>query len=153
MLCSQERSPKTSSEVSYLVSEATGPYFRESPTSAIKTSILPYSIQCDETTNSKKQNKNKQLDTVIRYWSAQQHIAVVHHHLRTYVMGHARGKELAPEIQWAIEEANMPFSSLLMLGSGGPNVNTYRTVWNCLNDAGPGNLHICHNGFAKGLKA
>ena len=53
----------SSSKVSYLISEATGPFFHSLVVSDVKASKLPYSLQYDETTNKQVQ---KQLDISVR---------------------------------------------------------------------------------------
>ena len=42
----------SSSKVSYLVSEATGPYFKQVVADDVKNSGSPFTIQYDETTNA-----------------------------------------------------------------------------------------------------
>ena len=150
----------SSSKVSYLVSEATGPYFKQVVADDVKNSGSPFTLQYDETTNAQV---NKQLDIKIRYWSSAQSQVVVHH-LQTYLMGHATGRQLAEKIISAVQDNGIALGQLQMLESDGPNVN--KTVWNIVNDAllhlpnrnygltdiGTCNLHICHNAFAKGLE-
>ena len=150
----------SSSKVSYLVSEATGPYFKQVVANDVKTSRSPFTLQYDETTNAQI---NKQLDIKIRYWSsAQSQVSV--HHLQTYLMGHATGRQLAEKILSSVQDNGIALGQLQMLKSDGPNVN--KTVWNIVNDVlvnmpnrnfgltdiGTCNLHICHNAFAKGLE-
>jgi hypothetical protein len=149
----------SSSKVSYLISDATGPHFHELLLRDVKESDLPYTIQYDETTNAQTQ---KQLDIAIRFWSAKRECVMVHH-LQTFLMGHATGKQLSEKILEAIHGNNLRLELLLMLESDGPNVN--KTVWNNINetvkslgrkslvDIGTCNLHICHNAFSKGLAA
>ena len=148
----------SSSKVSYLISEATGPYFKKIVADDVKNSGSPFTLQYDETTNAQV---NKQLDIKIRYWSSAQSQIVVHH-LQTYLMGHATGRHLA-EIISAVHDNGIALEQLQMLESNGPNVN--KTVWNIVNDAllnlpsrnygltdiSTCNLHICHNAFANGL--
>ena len=52
----------SSSKVSYLVSEASGPYFKHVLANDVKTSETPFTLQYDETTNAQV---NKQLDIKI----------------------------------------------------------------------------------------
>ena len=59
----------SSSKVSYLVLEATGPYFKQVVADDVKNSGSPFTLQYDETTNAQI---NKQLDIKIRYWSSAQ---------------------------------------------------------------------------------
>ena len=54
-----------------------------------------HSIQYDEPTNYQSK---KQLDIAIFYWSSSLNKLVVHH-LDTYMMGHARGKEQAAKLE------------------------------------------------------
>ena len=150
----------SSSKVSYLVSEATGPYFKQLVADDVKNSASPFTLQYDETTNAQV---NKQLDIKIRYWSSAQSQVFVHH-LQTYLMGHAKGLQVAEKIISALQDNGIALAQLQMLESDGPNVN--KTVWNIVNDVllrlpgrnhgltdiGTCNLHICHNAFAKGLE-
>jgi len=147
----------SSSKVSYLISEATGPFFHGLAVSDVKASAVPYSLLYDETTNKQVQ---KQLDISVRYWSvARNQIAV--HHLATILMGHATGDLLSKQLLKAITDNGLPLNLLLVLGSDGPNVN--KKVWNNVNDVvkssgGHGlldikscTLHVVHNSFGKGL--
>lgn len=150
----------SSSKVSYLISEATGPYFKKIVADDVKNSGSPFTLQYDETTNAQV---NKQLDLKIRYWSSAQSQIVVDH-LQTYLMGHATGRHLAEKIISAVHDNGIALEQLQMLESDGLNVN--KTVWNIVNDAllnlpsrnygltdiSTRNLHICHNTFAKGLE-
>ena len=126
----------------------------------VKYSASPFTLQYDETTNAQV---NKQLDIKIRYLSSAQSQVVVHH-LQTYLMGHAKGRQVAEKILSAPQDNGIALAQLQMLERDGPNVN--KTVWNIVNDVllrlpgrnhgptdiGTCNLHICHNAFAKGLE-
>ncbi|PFX25307.1 hypothetical protein AWC38_SpisGene10081 [Stylophora pistillata] len=151
----------SSSKVSYLISEVTGPYFKKIVTDDVKkNSGSPFTLQYDETTNALV---NKQLDIKIRYWSSAQSKIVVQH-LQTYLMGHATGLHLAEKIISTFHDSGIALEQLQMLESDGPNVNT--TVWNIVNDAflnfpsrnygltdiDTCDRHICHNAFTKGLE-
>ena len=150
----------SSSKVSYLISEATGPFFHDLAVSDVKASKLPYSLQYDETTNKQVQ---KQLDICVRYWSVASNQVNVHH-LATVLMGHATGDLLSKELLKSITDNGLPLNLLLVLGSDGPNVN--KKVWKVVNDevvkcSGRANkglldissctLHVVHNSFGKGL--
>ena len=149
----------SSSKISYLVSEAVGPYFNTLNTEDMKKSRLPFTIHYDKTTN--KQVKKK-LYIKIRFWS-ETDSAVKVHHLKTYLMGHATGVLLAEKILSSLEDNEVPLSRLQSFENDGPNVN--KTVWNKLDEQistlperkGKGlvnistcNLHVCHNAFQKG---
>ena len=150
----------SSSKVSYLISEGTGPYFKRIVVNDVLNSQSMYTIHYDETTNAQIQ---KQLDIKLRYWSVTQGKVVVHH-LQSYLMGHATGAQLSQKITSAIHDNGLTLKGLQMLESDGPNVN--KTVWNLVNeqvlclpdrshgliDIGTCNLHIFHNAFAKGLQ-
>ena len=69
-------SKMSSSKISYLVSEASGPYFKQVLANEVKTLETPFTLQYDETTNAQV---NKQPDIKIRYWSLAQSQVVVHH--------------------------------------------------------------------------
>jgi len=155
MPCLLVKSPNnftmSSSKVSYLISDATGPYFKKIVADDVKNSVSPFTLQYDETTNVQV---NKQLDIKIRYWSSAQSQIIVHH-LQTYLMDHATGRRLAEKIISAVHDNGIALEQLQMLESDGPNVN--KTVWNIVNDAllnlpsrnygltdiGTYNLHIC----------
>ena len=109
----------SSSKVSYLVSESSGPYFKKVLANDVKTSETPFTLQYDETTNA---HVNKQLDIKIRYWSLAQSQVVVHH-LQTYFMGHATGQQIDDKISSSIQDNGLTLENLLMLESDGPNVN------------------------------
>ena len=119
----------SSSKVCYLVSEATGPYFKQVVADDVKNSGSPFTLQYDETTNAQI---NKQLDIKIRYWLSAQSQVVVHH-LQTYLVGHATGRQLAEKIISSVQDNGIALGQLQMLESDGPNVN--KTVWNIVNDA------------------
>ena len=149
----------SSSKVSYMVSEATGPHFKKIVVDDVLNSQSMYTIHYDETTNAQIQ---KQLDIKIRFWSVAQGKVQVHH-LQSYLMGHATGAQLSQKLISAIHDNGLTLNCLQMLESDGPNVN--KTVWNLVNeqvlqlpegnhgliDIGTCNLHIFHNAFAKGL--
>ena len=119
----------SSSKVCYLVSEATGPYFKQVVADDVKNSGSPFTLQYDETTNAQI---NKQLDIKIRYWLLTQSQVVVHH-LQTYLVGHATGRQLAEKIISSVQDNGIALGQLQMLESDRPNVN--KTVWNIVNDA------------------
>ena len=139
-----------------MVSEATGPYFKQVVADDVKNSGSPFTLQYDETTNAQI---NKQLDIKIRYCSSAQSQEVVHH-LQTYLMGHATGRQLSEKIISPVQDKGIALGQLQMLESDGPDVN--KTVWNIVNDAllnlpnksygltdiGTCNLHIRHYAYA-----
>lgn len=84
----------------------------------VKKSGSPFTLQYDETTNAQV---NKQLDIKIPYWSSAQS-QIVAHHLQTYLMGQATGRDLA-EIISAVHDNGIALEQLQMLESNGPNVN------------------------------
>ena len=118
----------SSSKVSYLISEATGPFFHGLVVSDVKASKIPYSLQYDETTNKQVQ---KQRDISARYWSIAKNQVTVHH-LTTVLMGHATGDMLSNELLKSVTDNSLPLNLLLNLGSDGPNVN--KRVWKNVNE-------------------
>src|SRR6267154_4063429 len=80
----------SSSKVSYLISEATDPFFHALLVSDVKASKMSYSLQYEETTNKQVQ---KQLDISVRYWSVAK-IQVTVHHLVTVLVGHATAGDM-----------------------------------------------------------
>ena len=65
-----------SSKVSYMISDALGPYFHKILIDDIKLSNSLIVLLHDETTNAQHL---KQLDIQVRYWSKQQEQVEVHH--------------------------------------------------------------------------
>ena len=102
----------SSSKVSYLVSDATGPYFHNLLVSDVKASCTPYTLQYDETTNKQVE---KQLDINICLWSVAQNQVIVYH-LKTVLLGHATGNILSKEILKALADSELPLNMLLVLG-------------------------------------
>lgn len=147
-------SPK---KLSYLVTEALGPYFKDSMLQEAKKTY--FSIQYDETTNNKGK---KELQINIRYWS-DVHNEVVIHHLETIFIGKASADVLATSILSALNKGSLSLKNVVTVGSDGPKVN--HKVFTLLNeqiiaargksllDIGTCNLHHVHNAFLKGLEA
>lgn len=113
-----------STKLSYIISEALGPYFRQQMLNEMKD--VSYTLQYDETTNAEEK---KELQIVIRYWSEHQ---VVTRHLKTFFMSKAASEDLRENIYKAMDNANLSREGLLMLVSDGPNVN--KKVWRLMND-------------------
>lgn len=142
-------------KVNYVLTEALFPYFKEELYTDMEDTF--YTLCYDETTNA---SGHKELQTTVRYWSDKQN-KVVNHHLQTFFIGKATGNTLYEKVKNAIDNANLPLSKLLMLGSDGPNVN--KTVHRLMNeevftlrnkklvDLGFCNIHVLHNAFKKGL--
>ena len=118
----------SSSKLSYLISDGTGPYSNSLMVKDNTKSQPPYSIHFDETKNNQG---HKQLDIKIRCWSNNQNKIVIHH-LRTYIMGHGTGQELADKLVSSLQENNIFLKQLQALESDGPDVN--KTVWNKVNE-------------------
>ena len=76
---------RSSSKISYLISEAVGLYFNTLNVEDVKKSSSSFNIHYDETTH--KQVK-KQLETEIRFWSETDSAFKVHH-LKTYLTRHS----------------------------------------------------------------
>lgn len=140
---------------SYLITEATGPYFHDQLLKDVVKSISPYSIEYDELTNKEVK---KQLDLKIRYWSDSKNQVIVHH-LQTFLMGQAKANDIAERIMKSINDAKLPLSDLVALGSDVPNVNkaVFQNVSElkksgdlpALMNIGFCNLHTVHNAFRK----
>ncbi|XP_015930082.1 uncharacterized protein [Parasteatoda tepidariorum] len=143
-------------KLSYLITEALGPYFHENLIADVKTS--PYSLLYDETTNN---SNHKELQFALRFWS-EDYQEIVCRHLKTVFIGHATANDIKKQIENALRESGLSLNKLLMLGSDGPNVNA--KVWKMMNqnlieernkgliDIGTCNLHVIHNAFLKGIE-
>lgn len=142
-------------KISYLITEALGPYFYSLLTEKAKDSH--YSLLYDETTNHGNQ---KELQFALRFWSEEEK-EIECHHLKTVFLGHATAEDIKREIFSVLNEANLSSKNLLMLGSDGPAVNqkVFRIMntqlieerGNGLLDIGVCNLHVIHNAFLKGI--
>ena len=142
-------------KLSYLITEALGPYFYNNMLEDAKSSY--YSLLYDETTNN---SNHKELQVGIRYWSSKDN-EISFHHLKTVFMGHASAKEVADQLKKVINLNGLTFKNLIMLGSDGPNVNkkVFRLIdkiveeerGSGLVDIGTCNLHVVHNSYLKGL--
>lgn len=141
-------------KMGYLTTEALGPYFKSQ---LIKEAQHSFSVLYDETSNNENR---KELQISLRFWSQQTDDVCVRH-LQTLFMGHATAKDLARNIITLLSSSNLSTSSLLMLGSYGPNVN--KAVFKMINEevlsvrgkglvnVGTCNIHTVHNAFLKGL--
>ena len=116
------------SKVSYLISEAVGPYFNTLNTENVRKSSSLFTIYYDETPN--KQVK-KQHDIKIRFW-LETGSAIKVHTSKIYLMGHATGVLLAEKLLSSLKDNEILLSQLQSLESDGPNVN--KTVWNKLDE-------------------
>lgn len=105
------------SKMKYIITDAIGPYFQQQLYKDVTNEY--YSIIYDETTNS---SGNKELQILIRYYSSSKNM-VLSQHLVTYFIGKASAEILFEKIIQALDQANLPLSKMLMLGSDGPNVN------------------------------
>jgi len=114
------------SKLTYLITDALGPYFREELIKDIANEY--FSIIYDETTNS---GGNKELQVLIRYYSTSK-CKIITQHLQTMFIGKATADILSEKIVSAVENANLSLTKLLMLGSDGPNVN--KKVTRLIND-------------------
>lgn len=143
------------SKLTYLITDALGPYFREELIKDIGNEC--YSIIYDETTNSEG---NKELQVLIRYYSTSK-CMVITQHLQTMFIGKATADILSVKIVGAVENANLSLTKLIMIGSDGPNVN--KKVARLINDQilhcrsksliniGTCSIHTIHNAFLKGI--
>lgn len=117
-----------------------------------------FTILYDETTNKAGQ---KELQFEVRYWSASAK-KVATQHLQTFFIQHATAEVLLNKLNESLNNANLPQSKLLMIGSDGPNTN--KKVFRLLNeelkllrgkgliDIGTCTIHLIHNAFLKGLQ-
>lgn len=142
------------SKLTYLITDALGPYFREELIKDIANEY--FSIIYDETTNS---GGNKELQVLIRYYSTSK-CKIITQHLQTMFIGKATADILSEKIVSAVENANLSLTKLLMLGSDGPNVNKVTRLINdqilhCrsknLINIGTCSIHTIHNAFLKGI--
>lgn len=143
-------------KLTYLITEALGPYFRDELISDLNNS--PYSLLYDETTNNAGK---KELQLVLRYWSDKQR-QVVCKYLKSIFLGHATANVISEEIKNALDSLSLHKRNMIMIGSDGPNVN--KKVWRTINDelieerghglidVGTCNLHTVHNAFLRGLE-
>lgn len=97
----------SSTKLSYLITEALGPYFKDIMIKDVQKSF--YSILFDETTNSENE---KELQICIRYWSEKEKEITVKH-LETFVLGLATGEILSGHILKALSNANLPLINML----------------------------------------
>ena len=147
-------------KASYIVSDGLGPYFKKKLVEDINSSEAYFTIHFDETTT---QQVKKQLDILVRYWSASQEQVVVHF-FKAVLFGHAKAVDVSKCLLESLSESGyqLQSSKLLGLSSDGPNVN--KAIWRLMNDhlkadGLPGllpfipcSLHVAHNGFRYGLK-
>lgn len=105
------------SKMSYLISDALGPYFKSIVIEDIHSSY--YTMLYDETTNAEGK---KELQVAIRYWSKNKNEIIVSH-LETFFITSATAEKIIEYLMMALDNADLPKEKLLMLGSDGPNVN------------------------------
>ena len=108
----------SSSKISFLISEVSGPSFNTLNIEDVKRSSSQFTIHYSETTNK---HVEKQLDIKIRIWSETDSVVKVHN-LKTYLIGHATGVFLAEKLLSFLEDNEMLLSRLQSLGSDDPNV-------------------------------
>lgn len=145
-------------KMSYMITEATGPYFHSILLDDVKKSASVFSLSYDELTN--KQIK-KQLDIKIRYWSeADNQINISH--LATHLMGQAKAKDIVDRLMQTLNENNLMLKDLITVGSDGPYVN--KAVFHLLCEQkksidlpplvqiGTCCLHVAHSAFGKGVQ-
>lgn len=103
----------------YLVTDALAPFFKGELIDEFSQSRTFYSIIYDETTNS---TGAKELQVLIRFYS-NKYSAIITRHLETFFIGTATAEVILEKICTAVDNANIPYCNMLMLGSDGPNVN------------------------------
>lgn len=147
------------SKMSYLITDALGPHFRQIVLDGIQNHSTYYTFMYDETTNSESK---KELQVAVRYWCNTKKEIVVSH-LETFFIASATAVKIEEYLMLALDNADLPKEKLLMLGSDGPNVN--KKVFRLVNegiksirghgliDIGSCNIHIVHNAFLKGLES
>lgn len=151
-----EKFSLSSTKISYLITDALAPYFRNEMLEEARASY--YSLQYDETTNNAGR---KELQIRVRFWSSKVD-EVVSCHLESFYMGHATAEDVKNTILKAINNAHLPLAKLISITSDGPNVN--KKALRLLNedilsvrgknlmDMGSCTIHTVHNSFLKGLK-
>ena len=146
-------------KMSYLLADGLGPVYRGEMIQDLKKSGH-FTLHYDETTQAQVK---KQMDMHIRYWSTT-HNEVWCRFYKALFFGHAEGVKVANAIFSSLKEDKIGMNKLVTLGSDGPNVN--KTIWRELQskirglepnfrnfvDVGTCNIHVMHNGFAKGLE-
>lgn len=139
-------------KLSYMISDGIGIHINKELKNEIVTSGNFYSLQIDESPISEK--CVKQLDVNIRFFSENQQ-EIISHHLESFHIGSAKAQNLFEKLQDSL--IGLPSDKLLNVFTDGPNVmkslkkkieETYPNVL----DIGTCNLHVIHNGFAKGLE-
>ncbi|XP_065091912.1 uncharacterized protein LOC135712784 [Ochlerotatus camptorhynchus] len=140
----------------YVITDALAPYFREQQLIEIRSSH--YTLCYDETTNAAGK---KELQILLRYWSQKQSRVVIMY-LETFFIGSAKAEDVLQKLNDALQNASLPRSNMIMLGSDGPNVN--KKIERLMNEqlieergksllsVGTCNIHILHNGYLKGLE-
>ena len=143
-------------KLSYLITEALGPYFKKKLYKDMENSY--FTLLFDETTNNAGK---KELQFQVRFWSEDLK-EITCRHLQTVFIGHATADDIVKQIETVLTNANLSIDKLFMLGSDGPNVN--KKVNSIINkqvldirgigliDIGTCNLHLIHNAFLKGLQ-
>ena len=144
------------SKVSYLITDALGPYFKELLKKDINDSC--FTLLYDETTNSESK---KELQVQIKYWSVGNKVQT--RHLETFFIPNGTAETIKNHLIIAMDNFDLKVKNLVMLGSDGPNVN--KKVSKNINewlkelghskliDIGTCNLHMVHNVFLKSLNA
>ncbi|KAJ8672130.1 hypothetical protein QAD02_003389 [Eretmocerus hayati] len=147
------------SKVSYVLTEALGPYFQKEFVSDLLEPNIKIVPQFDETSNSKKK---KEFQVRVSYWSKSQN-KIVNRHLVTYFISKGDASTIFEYLLKSLSENSIPVQAVLTIGSDGPNVN--KAVINKFNshlrslgckqmiDIGTCLLHVVNNTFVKGVES
>ena len=113
------------SKVSYLIADGLAPYLKAKLCEDLKKSEGWFTIQFDETANSRVE---KHCDILVRYWSDTDNLVRVRF-LKPVRFGHPKGTDVAKELINTLQEPGyqLPFAKLISITSDGPNVN--KTIW------------------------
>ena len=94
----------SSSKMSYLKTEAVGPYFNTLNIEHVKKNSSPFTIHYCKTTNKQVE---KQLGIKIKFWSETDSSVQVHN-IKTYLMDHATGMLLVEKTLSSLEINEKP---------------------------------------------
>lgn len=146
-----------SKKCSYSLAYGLGPYYHLQLVEDVRREY--FSLIIDETTT--QQNK-KQLDLLVKYWSAQTH-RIQTRYLTSCFLGHATADVMNNSVLSVLSADGWSLQKMVMLSSDGPNVNIslkrkldeeIKAVGGqSLVDIGSCTLHTVHNALHKGLTA
>lgn len=143
-------------KLSYVISHGLGPFFHNDLVRDIKQSER-FVLCFDEQKNNQN---NKQLDLLLKYWSAEKQ-GVVTRYYKSILLGHAQAHIVRDNIVDSFRTDGIDIKRLLMIGRDNPNVNKsieklidteMKKVGGELLKIGSCHIHIVHNAFKSGIK-